>query len=284
VTFEYVEPADLETAIDALTAGDGEAVAVAGGTAVALMLKQGLIRPDRVVGLRRLDELRGIHTDGDALWIGALTTHRAVEASPVVRGAHPALAAAFGAIATIRIRNQATIGGNLAHADPAQDPPPILIALSAVVVIAGRGGARREVPVEDFFAGYFETVLEPGELVLGVRIPYAAAGTKTTFTKFLPRSVDDYATVAVAASARLDPEGRIAHVRIALGAVDTVPVRAHAVETALLGTRPDPVTLGEAAALVRTAIAPLDDVRGSSAYKREMAVVWLRRALVEVTA
>jgi carbon-monoxide dehydrogenase medium subunit len=138
--------------------------------------------------------------------------------------------------------------------------------------------------VEDFFADYFATILEPGELVLGVRVPHAATCTKTTYRKFLPRSVDDYATVSVAASARLDPDGRIAQVRIALGAVGAVPVRARAVEAALLGMRPDPVTLGEAAALVRTSIEPLDDVRGSAGYKREMAAVWVRRALAEVTA
>jgi carbon-monoxide dehydrogenase medium subunit len=237
-----------------------------------------------VVGLRRLDELRGIRTDVDGLWLGALTTHHAVATSPVVRAAHPALADAFGTIATIRIRNQATIGGNLAHADPAQDPPPILIALDATVVIAGLGGVRRHVPVEDFFTDYFATILEPGELVLGVRVPHAASDMKTTYRKFLPRSVDDYATVAVAASARLDPDGRIAEVRIALGAVGAVPVRARAVEAVLLGLRPDPVALADAAALVRASIEPLDDVRGSSGYKREMAAVWLRRALAEVTA
>jgi carbon-monoxide dehydrogenase medium subunit len=283
VTFEYLEAGGVDDAVAALAGGDADTVALAGGTAFTLLLRQGLIRPSLVIGLRRVAAMRGIRADGDGLWIGALSTHREVETSPLVRARHPALAAAFGTIATIRIRNQATLGGNLAHADPAQDPPPILIALDASVLLAGPGGARREVPVERFFTDFLSTVLEPGELILGVRIPAGDPATRTTYRKFLPRSAEGYATVSVAASARLDARGRIAALRIALGGVGPTPVRAVATEAALIGALPDPASVSAAAALVKDALEPLDDLRGSASYKREMAAVWIRRAVLEVT-
>src|SRR5207244_738377 len=184
--------------------------------------------------------LRGVRSEKGALCVGALATHREVERSPAVRAHHPAIADTFGRIATIRIRHQATVGGNLAHADPAQDPPPTLIAFDAVVQIAGPRGARREIPVEALFADHFTTTLADDELIVGVRIPAVAAGTRAMYMKFLPRSQDDYATVSVAAAVRLDTDGRIASARIALGAVGPVPVRVHAVERAIIGRRPTP--------------------------------------------
>ena len=196
----------------------------------------------------------------------------------------PAVLVDWSSIATIRIRNQATIGGNLAHADPSQDPPPLLMALDAAIEIAGPAGARRVVPMADFFVDFFETVLEPGEVILGVRVPTAEAGARTVYRKFMPRSADDYATVSVASTLRLDPDGRVAAARIALGGVGPRPVRARAVEEALVGELPGDARLRDAAELVRDAIDPLDDVRGSARYKRDMAAVWVRRAVAEAVA
>src|SRR5260221_12050389 len=190
----------------------------------------------------------------------------------------------FARIATVRIRHQATVGGNLAHADPAQDPPPTLIAFGATVTVAGPGGARRDVAVEELFVDHLTTSLLEGEIIVGVRIPPVAAGTRATYLKFLPRSQDDYATVSVAAALRIDGDGRIASPRVALGAGGPTPGRARAVEDAIAGQRPSAGLFANAAALVRDAIAPLDDVRGSAAYKRDMAVVWTRRALEQVAA
>jgi carbon-monoxide dehydrogenase medium subunit len=283
MTFEYVEPEDLDEASAALGA-DEDAVALAGGTAFTLLFRQGLIRPGRVVGLRRLAALRGISARNGGLRIGALATHREIEASSHVRALQPALAAAFAAIATIRIRNQATIGGNLAHADPSQDPPPILVALGATIEIAGPAGARRSVPVESFFIDYLSTVLSPGELILAVAVPPATPKDRAVYRKFLPRSADDYATVSVAASVRLEADGRIAGCRVALGGAGPTPVRARRVEAAVMGRLPTAELLRDAADLVRDEIDPIDDARGSVRYKREMAAVWVRRVLTELVA
>ncbi len=284
MTFDYHQPDSLDQATELLARHGGDAIALAGGTAVMLLLQQGLIRPAHVVGLGGIAALRGIRSDAQGLWIGAHATHREAERSPELRAAHPMLADAFAKVATVRIRNQATVGGNLAHADPAQDPPPALIASDAVAVIAGLGGARREAILDGFFLDHLETSLAPGELIVGVRVPPAGPGTRSTFLKFLPRSADDYATVSVAAVVRLDANGRIAHIRVALGSAGPTPVRALRVEASLAGERPTPERIREAAALVREEVDPIEDARGSVAYKTEMARVFTQRALLRVTA
>jgi carbon-monoxide dehydrogenase medium subunit len=243
------------------------------------MMKQGLVQPGVVVGLqgvKGLDQIR-LSKDG-SLEIGALATHRAVETSPVVKRFAPALAETFSRVATVRIRNQGTIGGNLAHADPAQDPPPMLLALDAQVEIAS-DGATRTVPLDGFFVDFFETALGEQELLRAVRVPALPAGARVAYTKFLPRTEDDYATVSVAALLALDEDRRVREVRIGLGALGTTPLRARAVEGALRGQKITPELIRDAADLVRDEVDPLDDVRGSAAYKREMAVVWTRRTL-----
>ena len=284
MSYDYHEPTGIDEATRLLTTHGSDAVVLAGGTAFAILYRGGLIRPRHVVGLRRCAELRGIRADAEGLWIGALVTHREVERSAVVRAHHPAIADTFARIATVRIRHQATVGGNLAHADPAQDPPPILIAFDASVTVAGPGGARRDIPIDELFVDHFTTTLEDGEIITGVRIPPVVAGTRATYQKFLPRSQDDYATVSVAAALRLDADGRIASARVALGAVGPTPIRARAVERAIQGQRPTRAVLSDAAMLVRDAIEPIADARGSAEYKRDMAVVWTRRALEQAVA
>ena len=261
-----------------------DAIAIAGGAAVTVLMKLGLIQPAHIVSLSRLEGLHGIRDESEGLWIGALTTHRQCETSPIVRAFNATLAETFAKVATIRIRNQGTLGGNIVHADPAQDPPPALIALDATAVIAGPGGVSRETPLDGLFTGFFSVAMEPGEVLTGVRIPRLAPTTRTTYHKFLPRTVDDYATVSVAAAARVDGDGRIADVRIVLGAVGATPIRAVGAEATLSGQRPSPQAIAEAAALVRDEIDPIGDTRGSREYKLEMASVWTARALTEVTA
>jgi carbon-monoxide dehydrogenase medium subunit len=278
-TFEYRAAASVDEALSLLREHGDDAELIAGGTSLVLMMKQGLVQPGFVVGLQGLRELRQIRSvDNGGLEIGALVTHRAVETSPVVKRFAPALAETFSRIATIRIRNQATIGGNLAHADPAQDPPPMLLALDASVEVAS-DGATRTIPLHEFFVDYFETALRPGELLRSVRIPPLPAGARVAYTKFLPRTEDDYATVAVAALLALDEDRRVREIRIGLGALGTTPLRARAVENALRGQKISDALIADAAALVRDEVDPLDDVRGSASYKREMARVWTRRTL-----
>src|SRR5207248_424365 len=159
--------------------------------------------PSRLISLRRVKELRGIRATSDAaLTINALATHRQIETSTEVQQFCPALSKTFGEVATVRIRNQGTVGGNLAHADPAQDPPPMLIALGGSARIASASSERR-IPLDEFFIDYFETALRPDEVLVAVDLPPLATGTRVTYKKFLPRTQDDYATVAVAAALRL---------------------------------------------------------------------------------
>jgi carbon-monoxide dehydrogenase medium subunit len=281
-SFDYHAPKSLDATFELLATYGEDAHLMAGGTALVLLLQQGLVQPGHVVGLRGVGDLQGIRRlDDGGLQIRALTTHRQAERSADVQAYCPALAETFARVATIRIRNQATVGGNLAHADPAQDPPPMLIALGGAAVVASRQGERR-IPLDEFFVDYFETALQPGEVLVAVDLPPLASGTCVTYKKFLPRTQDDYATVSVAAALRVGASGVCEDVRVALGAAATVPVRAKKVEDALRGQRLDGDKIQEAAALVRDEVDPLDDLRGSAAYKREMARVWTQRALLEL--
>ncbi len=278
-TFDFHAPTSLPETLDLLDRYGEDAHLMAGATALVLMLKQGLVSPAHVVGISRVPELQGIHTGADGgLELRALVTHRQAETSEAVRQYCPALADTFSKVATVRIRNQATVGGNLAHADPAQDPPPMLMALDAEVVIASRTGERR-LPLSDLFVDYFETALQPGEVLASVELPPLAHGTRATYVKFLPRTADDYATVAVAAVLRQATDGAVEDVRIGVGAAGPIPIRARAAEEVLRGEQPTDERLREAAALVRDAVDPIADERGSASYKREMARVWTERAL-----
>ncbi len=282
VRYDYHQPTEVPEAIKLLQQFGEDAHLMAGGTSLVLLMKQGLIEPGHVIGLRGLTSLSGIRNLADGgLEIGALTTHSEVEQSLEVRSYCPALVEAFSRVATIRIRNQATVGGSLAHADPAQDPPPMLLALDAQVVIAGPQGERL-LPIDGFFTGYFETALEQGEVLTAVRLPPLSQGTRGTYIKFLPRTEDDYATVSVAATLRLSSDGVCEDVRLGLGSVGTVPVRAIGVENALRGEELTPKRIEDAAAMVSDEVEPLDDARGAGEYKREMARVWTARALQQL--
>lgn len=279
MSFELHRPRSLDDAL-ALLERHEDAHVMAGATALVLLMRQGLVRPTRVVSLRDAG-LSGTRREPDgALWIGATTTIHDAATSGVVRAHSPALAASFAQVATVRIRCQATVGGNLAHADPAQDPPPMLIALGAEVEVA-RAGARRRIPLDAFFVDQFATVLGPGELVVGVRVPPPIEHTRATYVKFLPRTADDYATVSVAVALRVTAD-RVVDARVALGSVGATPIRARRVEAALRGAGVEAVA--DAATLVREEIDPLDDVRGSAEWKREMARVWTERAVRSLLA
>ena len=274
------QPASLAEALDLLAAhADEDTHVIAGGTSMVLLMNMGLVQPEHVIALRKIPELNGITPEGDGgLRIGALATHRQLELSLEVRAYAPALSETFAQVATVRIRNQATLGGNLVHADPAQDPPPMLIALDASVTLRSRTG-ERTLPAEELFVDYLTTRLQPGELLTAVHLPPLAPGTRAAYLKFLPRTHDDYATVSVAAAIRLDGDGRCEHARVALGGAASVPLRARVVEDALVGEQLTDARIAEAAALVDGIVDPSDDARGSAAYKRRMARVWTERAL-----
>ncbi len=276
MSFDYHAATSVAEATELLARYGEDAHLMAGGTAFVLLFQQGLLRPGHVVGLREIKKLHGIRRVDGGLEIGALATHRDAERSADVRAYCPALADTFAKVATVRIRNQATVGGNLAHADPAQDPPPMLMALGAVALVEGKGGKKREIPLDALFTGYFETALAHDEVITAVRCPPLPKGTRATYLKFLPRTEDDYATVSVAV-VRTPTE-----VRVALGAAGPTPIRARKVEAALKKDGFAPERIREAAALVRKEVDPLDDARGSPDYKREMARVFTERALRSV--
>ena len=279
--FDYLEPETLDEALALLADDPEDTLVMAGGTALVILMKQDLIRPARVIGLRRLTQLRDVGATDAGLALGALATHGGLARAPAVRAHAAALAATFAAVATVRIREQATLGGNLAHADPAQDPPVTLLALDGVAVCRSKIRARR-IPLDALFVDVFETSLEPDELLLRVELPPLPAGARATYKKFLPATLDDYATVSVAAVVATDVSGACTHARIALGGAGPVPLRARDAERSLVGRRLDDTAIREAAALAAAATDPIDDLRGSAEYKRAMAGVWTERALREV--
>ena len=279
--FEYAAPRTLDEALAVLGEHGDEARVIAGGTALVTMMRQRLVSPGYLVSLRGIHGLDRIEAANGDLRIGALVTHREAETSPLVRERLPVLADTFRRVASVRIRNMATVGGALAHADPNQDPPVTLIVLGARLEIRSAGG-RRELPVEEFFRDYYESALEPGEVVTGVIVPRLPAASGAAYVKFLPRTADDYATVAVAATVSLELDGeRCRTARVALGSVGVTPIRARAAEALLAGQRLGAELLSAAGEAVEGAVDPLSDHRGSAAYKKEMAAVMVGRALTQ---
>ena len=282
IPFTYLEPSTLDEALALLARHGDEAKLIAGGTGLVNFMKQRLVRPRFVIGLRALKSLAQVEEEG-GLRIGALATLQSLATGEPVRRCAPLLAEACGHVATVRIRSMATIGGAIAHADPNLDTPPALMAMDAQIVARSQRG-QRSIPADQFFTGYYETILAQDEIVTEILIPEQPAGSGTAFLKFLPATQDDYATVSVAARLTLDANGIVSEARVALGAAAMVPVRARAVEAMLSGKVGDATTFREAATLVQGAIDPIADFRGSAEYKRKMAVVHIHRALAEASA
>jgi carbon-monoxide dehydrogenase medium subunit len=277
IPFQLHTPSSLDEALDLLDRYGEDARPIAGGTALVLLMQQRLVRPEHLVALGRIGELGRIETANGSLRVGAAVPHRVLENHRDVKAGWPLLSETYRRVATVRVRNVATIGGGLAHADPNQDPPATFIALNARVSAASKRG-RREIAVEDLFQGYYETCLEPGEIITGVTVPKPERPLRWAYLKFLPRTADDYPTVAVAAA--LDVvDGRIRDARIALNAAGPTPVRARAAEDMLRTQTPTPELLRAAAATVPPLTDPVSDFRGSANYKRRMSEVFTRRAL-----
>lgn len=277
--FEYRTPKSLKEVQQELKQFGSDGKLIAGGTALIIMMKQRLVRPACLISLRSVRGLEGIAEKNGALTIGGATTHRAVETSSLVRRRIPILAETYRHVATVRVRNMATVGGGLAHADPNQDPPPTLIALGASVKVSSANGSR-VIPLEEFFTDYYETVLKPEEVITELSVPRLPANSGAAFLKFLPRTADDYATVSAAAVVTLDRTKKIfSDVRIALGSVGTTPIRAREAEAVLRGQPVKAEALRAAGEKAKSTVDPISDFRGSAAYKKEMAAVFVRRAL-----
>jgi aerobic carbon-monoxide dehydrogenase medium subunit len=284
IPFEYRTPKNLKEVHTTLKEYGPDAKLIAGGTALVIMMKQRLVRPSCLISLRSVRGLNGIELKDGGLRIGGLATHRQVESSSLVRRRLPVLAETFHHVATIRVRNMATVGGGLAHADPNQDPPPTLIALGATAKATSPNGSRT-IPLDEFFTGYYETVLNPDEIITELFVPKMAANTGAAYLKFLPRTADDYATVSAAAVLTLDKSKKtISDVRIALGSVGSTPIRATAAEAVLRGQPVKAEGFAEAGEKAKEAVDPISDFRGSAGYKKEMAGVFVRRALEKALA
>ena len=279
--FDYRTPATVDEVLALLQEHGEEARVVAGGTALVTMMRQRLVLPGYLVSLRDVEGLNRIETASGAIRVGALVTHRQVEVSPLVAERLPVLAETFRRVATVRIRHMATVGGSLAHADPNQDPPVTLLALDASVEIR-RAGGERKLPLSAFFRDYYETALEPGELVTAVTVPPLPPESGAAFIKFLPRSAEDYATVSVAAIVTLEAGGkRCREARIALGSVAPTPLRVAKAEALLHGGQLDEELLRAVGEAAKSEVNPLTDHRGSADYKREMTAVMVGRALTQ---
>ncbi len=284
LAFEYHTPKNLQEVHQDLKQFGTDAKLIAGGTALIIMMKQRLVRPTCLISLRSVPRLNTITEKDGGLRIGSLVTHNELETNTLVRRRLPLLVKTYHHVATMRIRNIASVGGGLAHADPNQDPPPTLIALGATAKATSANGTR-EILLEDFFTDYYETVLNPDEILTEVFVPTLPLNSGGAYLKFLPRTADDYATVSAAAVVTLDKAKKtFKDVRIALGSVGTTPIRAKEAEDVLRGQPVKPDALREAAEKVRPLVDPISDFRGSASYKREMAVVFARRALEQALA
>jgi aerobic carbon-monoxide dehydrogenase medium subunit len=276
--FELVEPASLPEAIGLLDPDDSTVRPIAGGTALMLMMKAGVFRPTRLVSLRKLAPQYARIAAGanGALTIGAMTPLAVVERSPEVARAAPVIPHAMRRLSNIRVRNVATVGGNLAHGDPHMDLPPILIALGAEVVVVGPKG-ERTIAVEDLFAGYFETVLAKNELIAELRIP-AQGNARAAYLKVTTGSAEDWPALGVAVA--LVAEGAaVKSARVVVSAATEKAVRLKAAEKVLAGTNIDANALARAAEAAVAEAECISDVRGSAAYKRELIRVYVRRAV-----
>jgi aerobic carbon-monoxide dehydrogenase medium subunit len=280
-TFELVEPATLEEAVALLDPDDPGVRAVAGATALMLMMKARIFQPSRLISLRRVNgSLRGVRDDGcGGLRIGAMTTLADLEHSTPVRDVAPAMSRALRTLSNVRVRSVATLGGHLAHGDPHMDLPPILMTLGARVRAVGRNG-ERWIDMNDFPVGYYQTALGKDELIAEVLVPSQPAGVHTWYAKYTALSADDWPTVGVAVWYRLDFD-RIAEARIAVSAATERPLRVASAEAALVGASPTPDAFAQAAHAAAGEVEPLADIRGSAAYKREMVRVHVGRALAQ---
>lgn len=276
-TTTYAAPDSVDVAVALLAEDDGAKI-LAGGQSLLVFVRQGLISPSTIVGLRHVPELQRLETTGDGgLVIGAMVTQRAVAESPEIGARFAALAEAASKVASPPVRNQGTIGGNLCHADPTGDPPAALIALGAEVEIASQAG-RRRIPVEALFADYMETVLEPDELLTAIHLPPPAARSGSAYEKHRIRGVDT-AVVGAAVMLTLDADAEtIVDARIGLAGAAVTPLRMADAEAALNGEKATDDALEKAASVAAATCSPLDDTEGSEWYRREMVRVFVRRA------
>ncbi len=276
-SFDYHSPKTLSEAIGLLSKYGEGAKVLSGGQSLLPLLKLRLGSAGHLVDIGRIPGLEGIQEDGGFLRIGGRVRESDLEHSDVVRKKYPILADTAAVIADPLVRNMATVGGNLAHGDPANDHPATMLALGATVVAAGPKG-ERSIPIDRFFTGLFETALARDEILTEIRVPAPPPRSGGAYVK-LERKVGDFATAGAAVQLTLGAGGEIARAGVGLTNAGLTPVRAAAAEKFLQGKKPDDATLAQAARLAAEAADPGPDRRGSVEYKKEMARVLTARAL-----
>jgi len=280
VEFEYVAVGTVEEAVGLLAEHREEAKVLAGGQSLVPLLNYRLARPRLVVDINRLP-LDGIQVMDGRLRLGALTRHATLEESAEIARHCPVLAEAAGLIGNVRVRTLGTLGGSLAHADPAAELPMVMVALDASLTVAGPRG-RRTLGAREFFRGHLTTALEPDELLAEVELP-VTRGMGHAVEEFARRA-GDFAIVAVTALVGLDRRGRVEEARIAFGGVGPTPVRVPAAEDRLHGQEPTAECLRDVARIAQAALDPESDAFVSAAYRRHLAGVLTRRALTRAVA
>lgn len=280
-SFDYADPGSTAEVVSLLAQHEGEAKIIAGGQSLMPLLNMRFARPTLLVDLRRLRELDYIRETDGALAIGATTIQRDVERSPEVARHQPMLRAAMHLIAHPQIRNRGTVGGSLAHADPAAELPTLAVALDAEMEVMGPGGTR-VVPAADFFVTYLTTSMEPAEMLTAVRFPARPAGRSGWSFQEVARRHGDYAMAGVAVTLTLGDGERCRDARLVLFGVGATPVRARRAEQALVGQQVDARLIEHLGSTIRDEIdEPLTDVHASAEYRRHLAGVLTRRALRE---
>jgi len=275
--FAYQRPEDLQGAIALLEEHGETAKLIAGGHSLLPIMKLRLAEPELLIDISRVAELQGVREDNGVLTIGALSTHHQVATDPIVMRAAPLLAATAGHVGDRQVRNRGTIGGALAHADPASDYPAAILALEAVILARGPQGERR-IPASEFFLDFLTTALDPSEIITAVEIPLSSSGW--SYQK-LANQASGYAIVGVAAMISLDPGGAVADIRIGVTGTASVPWRAASSEAALRGQQLEEALVASAANRADEGIDPLDDLHGSAEYRRRVTRGLARRAILE---
>lgn len=279
IRFDYQEPATLKKALALMEKHGDDARVIAGGTSLLIMMRQRLLTPKVLISLGRIPRFDRISYHGnDGLRIAAGARHRDIELSPAVKKHYPLLQETFRKVAQPRIRNMGTVGGNLAAGDPLTDPGASLIALDAEVTLTGSRGQRR-IRLDEFFIDYYQTALEPGELLTDIHVP-PPDRPGWSHIKFTPRSVEDFATVGVAVTLRTQ-NGTCEDIRIGLNSVGSTIVRARKAEAVLRGKTIDEQSLKDSGEAAASECDPVDDNRGSADYKLHLVKVLVRRAVQE---
>ena len=274
--FAYARPTTLDEALQAVASGGEDVKILAGGQSLIPVLRLRLAAPETVVDLTRVAELRGVRDDGDAIVVGAMTTHSDVLSDPLIAQHAPLIAAATETVADRQVRHRGTFGGALAHADPAGDLPAVALALDAEFVVAGLTG-RRTVPAAEFFVDYLTTALQEGELLVEIRIPKLAGTWGMHYEKF-NRVAQAWSIVAVAAVVRREGD-RIVEAKIGLTNMGPTPLRASGVEAALADVAATAESVAAAAEHAAEGTSPSSDLNGQADYREHLARVLTRRAV-----